>query len=276
MTTAQDLLIEIGTEELPAKHQLSLAESLSEGISQALNEAKLSNLSPKVFATPRRIGIVIEQVESLQSSQQQQKLGPNIASAYDSHGMPSLACIGFAKSVGVSIDQLETIETPKGQRVGVTIEVKGKATTELLPSIIDEQIKKLLSIGGTKTVDEIHKELGRVMWDNVGMSRTKADLEKTLQLIPKIKKDFWNNVKIPGTDKELNPELEKAGRLADFIELGELMARDALHREESCGGHFREESQTPEGEAKRDDENFCHANIWEYQGDKTAPTRNRI
>jgi glycyl-tRNA synthetase beta chain len=143
MTTAQDLLIEIGTEELPAKHQLSLAESLSEGISQALNEAKLSNLSPKVFATPRRIGIVIEQVKSLQSSQQQQKLGPNIASAYDSHGMPSLACIGFAKSVGVSIDQLETIETPKGQRVGVTIEVKGKATTELLPSIIDEQIKKL-------------------------------------------------------------------------------------------------------------------------------------
>ena len=129
----------------------------------------------------------------------------------------------------------------------------------------DEQIKKLLSIGGTKTVDEIHKELGRVMWDNVGMSRTKADLEKTLQLIPKIKKDFWNNVKIPGTDKEFNPELEKAGRLADFIELGELMARDALHREESCGGHFREEYQTKDNEALRKDDQFSYVAAWEYK-----------
>ena len=129
----------------------------------------------------------------------------------------------------------------------------------------DEQIKKLLSIGGTKTLDEIHKELGRVMWDNVGMSRTKEDLEKTLQLIPKIKKDFWNNVKIPGTDKEFNPELEKAGRLADFIELGELMARDALHREESCGGHFREEYQTKDNEALRKDDQFSYVAAWEYK-----------
>jgi succinate dehydrogenase / fumarate reductase flavoprotein subunit len=129
----------------------------------------------------------------------------------------------------------------------------------------DEQIKKLLSISGTKTVDEIHKELGKVMWNNVGMSRTKADLEKTLQLIPKIKKDFWNNVKIPGTDKEFNPELEKAGRLADFIELGELMARDALHREESCGGHFREEYQTKDNEALRKDDQFSYVAAWEYK-----------
>ena len=99
----------------------------------------------------------------------------------------------------------------------------------------------------------------------------KKDLEKTLQLIPKIKKDFWNNVKIPGTDKEFNPELEKAGRLADFIELGELMALDALNRRESCGAHFRAESQTLGGEAQRNDEDYSYVSAWKYMGEGKTP-----
>ena len=126
------------------------------------------------------------------------------------------------------------------------------------------RIKKLLSIKGSKSVDDIHKELGKVMWDNVGMSRNKESLNKALELIPKIKDDFWNNVNDPGCNLEFNPELEKAGRLADFINLGELMAKDALHREESCGGHFREEHHTNENEAKRDDENFSYVAAWEH------------
>jgi succinate dehydrogenase / fumarate reductase flavoprotein subunit len=126
------------------------------------------------------------------------------------------------------------------------------------------RIKKLLSIKGSKSVDDIHKELGKVMWDNVGMSRNQESLNKALELIPKIKEDFWNNVNVPGSNLELNPELEKAGRLADFIDLGELMAKDALHREESCGGHFRAEHQTDENEAKRDDDNFSYVAAWEH------------
>ena len=126
------------------------------------------------------------------------------------------------------------------------------------------RIKQLLLIKGSKSVDDIHKELGKVMWDNVGMSRSRESLTKALELIPKIKKDFWDNVNVPGTNLELNPELEKAGRLADFIDLGELMARDALQREESCGGHFRLEHQTDENEAKRDDDNFSYVAAWEY------------
>jgi len=126
------------------------------------------------------------------------------------------------------------------------------------------RIKQLLLIKGSKSVDDIHKELGKVMWDNVGMSRSRESLTKALELIPKIKKDFWDNVNVPGTNLELNPELEKAGRLADFIDLGELMARDALQREESCGGHFRSEHQTDENEAKRDDDNFSYVAAWEH------------
>ena len=118
------------------------------------------------------------------------------------------------------------------------------------------QINQILSINGKRTVDSIHKELGKVMWDYVGMSRTEEGLKKAISLIAKIKEEFWNNVKVPGTASELNIELEKAGRLADFIELGELMAVDALQREESCGGHFREEHQTDENEAKRNDKVF--------------------
>ena len=126
-----------------------------------------------------------------------------------------------------------------------------------------------MAIQGKRSVDSIHRELGLVMWDFVGMGRTKEGLETALTKIKAIKKEFWSNVFIPGKADDLNNELEKALRLSDFIEIGELMARDALMREESCGGHFREEYQTEEGEAKRDDENFFYVGCWEYQGDDT-------
>lgn len=136
------------------------------------------------------------------------------------------------------------------------------------------KFNQLLSINGTKTVDEFHKELGHVMWDNVGMARNEAGLKEAISKIQAIRADFWKNVKVTGTNVDVNTELEKAGRVADFLELGELMAKDALVRRESCGGHFREESQTEEGEAKRDDENFCHVAAWEYQGDNAEPLRH--
>ena len=125
-------------------------------------------------------------------------------------------------------------------------------------------INKLISINGKKTVDDIHKKLGKIMWNNVGMSRNKNNLEKTIKELPELKNEFWSNINIPGSSNELNMELEKAGRLADFIELGELMATDALHREESCGGHFREEHQTTENEAKRNDNDFSYVAAWEH------------
>ena len=137
-----------------------------------------------------------------------------------------------------------------------------------------EKFKKLLSINGTKTVDEFHRALGHIMWDNVGMGRNEAGLKKAIGEIQKLRAEFWKDVKVAGSNIDVNTELEKAGRVADFLELGELMALDALERKESCGGHFREESQTPENEAMRDDENFCHVAAWEYQGADTAPIRN--
>jgi len=141
-------------------------------------------------------------------------------------------------------------------------DIKNKAFETTVQNVTNN-IKNLLSIKGTKTVDDIHKELGKVMWDYVGMSRSKEGLKKALELIPKIRNDFYTNVNIPGSNTEFNPELEKAGRLADFIDLGELMALDALNREESCGGHFREEHQTKENEAKRNDEDFAYVAAWE-------------
>lgn len=127
-------------------------------------------------------------------------------------------------------------------------------------------IKKILSIKGNKTVDDFHRELGKVMWQECAMSRNRIGLEKAIKEIKTIKEDFWSNVKVTGGDKELNTELEKALRLADFIELAILMCQDALQREESCGAHFREEYQTPDGEALRDDENFAYVSAWEYNG----------
>ena len=136
---------------------------------------------------------------------------------------------------------------------------------------VKARIEKLLSINGKQSVDDIHKKLGHIMWENVGMARTKESLEKAITEIQALRKEFWKDVKVVGKENDFNVELEKALRLADFLELGELMARDALNREESCGGHFRTEHQTEEGEAKRDDENFVYAAVWEYKGMDQAP-----
>lgn len=137
------------------------------------------------------------------------------------------------------------------------------------------RLEKLFNIKGTKTVDYFHKKLGQVMWDHVGMSRNAEGLEKAITLVQEIREDFWKDVKISGEMDNLNPELEKAGRVADFIDIGELMVMDALNRNESCGGHFREESVTEDGEAKRDDENFTFASCWEYKGIKEKPVLHK-
>ena len=134
---------------------------------------------------------------------------------------------------------------------------------------INDRIEKLLSIKGKRSVDSIHKELGHIMWEYVGMNRNEAGLKEAIKRIEKVKKEFWSNVRIPGDKETLNMELEKALRLADFIETGELIAHDALNREESCGGHFRTEHQTPEGEAMRNDEEFAYVSCWEYKGEDT-------
>ena len=133
-------------------------------------------------------------------------------------------------------------------------------------SEVKGQIDKLLSIKGNKTVDQFHKELGQIMWDYCGMSRTAEGLKTAKQKIHDLRNEFWKDLKTIGTNDELNITLEKAYRVADFMELGELMVDDALNREESCGGHFREEHQTPDGEALRNDEEFAYAAAWEYKG----------
>ncbi|MCB0186365.1 MAG: fumarate reductase/succinate dehydrogenase flavoprotein subunit, partial [Caldilineaceae bacterium] len=140
---------------------------------------------------------------------------------------------------------------------------------------VQERVGRLLSIKGKRTVDSFHKELGRILWDYCGMSRDDAGLRKALELIPALRAEFWENVNVPGSADTLNQSLEKAGRVADFMELAELMCIDALHRTESCGGHFREESQTPEGEAQRDDDNFAYVAAWQYTGDEGAPLLNK-
>jgi len=140
---------------------------------------------------------------------------------------------------------------------------------------VEARTKKLLSINGSRSVDSFHKELGKIMWDYCGMARNKAGLEKALKLIPQLREQFWKDVRVTGSGEELNQSLEKAGRVADFMEFGELMCRDALLREESCGGHFREEYQTEDGEAKRDDEKFCYAGVWEYKGDGQEPALHK-
>lgn len=131
---------------------------------------------------------------------------------------------------------------------------------------------QFLSIDGTRTVDSFHRELGKLMWDYCGMSRNDAGLRKALARIPELREEFWRNVNVPGSDRQLNQALEKAGRVADFLELAELMCLDALERTESCGGHFREESQTADGEALRDDEHFSYVAAWQYSGPDARPT----
>ena len=137
--------------------------------------------------------------------------------------------------------------------------------------VVKDRIEKLLSVNGTKTVDHFHKELGKIMWDKCGMARNEKGLKEAKEEIKKLREEYWKNVKLIGSNEELNMTLEKALRVADFLELGELMVDDALDRRESCGGHFREESQTEEGEAKRDDENFTYVSAWEFKGDTAQP-----
>jgi succinate dehydrogenase / fumarate reductase flavoprotein subunit len=140
---------------------------------------------------------------------------------------------------------------------------------------VEGRIRALLSISGTRTVTSFHRELGKIMWDYCGMSRNRKGLETALRKISALREAFWSDVTVPGSGEELNQSLEAAGRVADFLELGELMCIDALHREESCGGHFREEHQTPDGEALRDDARFCYVAAWEYAGADRKPALHK-
>jgi succinate dehydrogenase / fumarate reductase flavoprotein subunit len=146
---------------------------------------------------------------------------------------------------------------------------------KIVTTDVAERVNKLLAINGKQPVSEIHKKLGKVMWDFVGMGRNEKGLKKALKLIPEIRKEFWSDAKVIGETDNINIELEKAGRIADFLELAELLALDALHRKESCGGHFREEYQTPEGEALRNDKKFTYVAAWEYTGDDKKPKLNK-
>lgn len=137
---------------------------------------------------------------------------------------------------------------------------------------VQNRTKQLLSIRGKKTVSEFHRELGKLMWENVGMARNTESLNDALKRIPEIRQEFWENVNVLGDSNDLNPALEHAGRVADFLEFAELLAYDALQREESCGGHFRTEYQTEDGEALRNDEQYAYVAAWEYKGNDQYPT----
>ncbi len=140
---------------------------------------------------------------------------------------------------------------------------------------VKDYVTKLLSINGKRTVDDFHKELGSILWEYCGMARNNEGLEKAVKMIRELRGEFWENVLVPGSNEDFNQSLERAGRVADFLEFGELMVTDALARQESCGCHLNEAYQTEESEAKRDDENFCHVSAWEYKGDDTEPEHNR-
>ncbi len=140
---------------------------------------------------------------------------------------------------------------------------------------VTDKLKRLLSLHGKRTVLSIHRELGHIMWEHCGMSRNDAGLKKALDLIPQLREEFWKNTIVPGANEELNMALEKAGRVADYLEFAELLCHDALGRAESCGSHFREESRTPDGEARRDDEHFCHVSAWEFTGAGQKPVMHK-
>jgi succinate dehydrogenase / fumarate reductase flavoprotein subunit len=142
-------------------------------------------------------------------------------------------------------------------------------------SVVTKTTNRLLEIRGKRTVASFHRELGKLLWDECGMARNEAGLKKALKRVPELREEFWKNVNVLGSGEELNQALENAGRVADFLEFGELMCLDALQRQESCGGHFREEFQTPDGEAKRDDERFSYVAAWEYAGAGKAPVLNK-
>jgi succinate dehydrogenase / fumarate reductase flavoprotein subunit len=137
------------------------------------------------------------------------------------------------------------------------------------------RLDRLIGLRGKKTVDEVHRELGLLLWEKCGMARTAQGLLEALKRIPELRDEFWHNVNVVGSAGTLNQTLERAGRVADFLELAELLCRDALHRNESCGGHFREEYQTEDGEAKRDDANFCYAAAWEFKGGDAPPALHK-
>jgi succinate dehydrogenase / fumarate reductase flavoprotein subunit len=139
----------------------------------------------------------------------------------------------------------------------------------------EERARRLLGVRGRRSVDAFHRELGKLMWNECGMSRNASGLTRALAEIPRLREAFWKDVAVLGGGEELNQALEKAGRVADFLEFAELVCRDALHREESCGGHFRAEHQSADGEAKRDDANFCYAASWQFAGEGQAPVLHR-
>jgi succinate dehydrogenase / fumarate reductase flavoprotein subunit len=140
---------------------------------------------------------------------------------------------------------------------------------------VQARIDALLSVQGAKTPRQLHRELGQLLWDEVGMARSDAGLRRTLARIPQLREEFWQNVSVPGPKNNLNKSLEYAGRVADYLEFAEVLTLDALHRSESCGGHFREESQTPDGEALRDDANFAYVAAWEFRGVGAEPVLHK-
>ncbi|MBV9617739.1 MAG: fumarate reductase/succinate dehydrogenase flavoprotein subunit, partial [Verrucomicrobia bacterium] len=141
---------------------------------------------------------------------------------------------------------------------------------------VGAKIQKLLSVNGTRSLDSIHRDLGTLLWDKCGMARNKTGLEDALGKIPELRQKFWREVRVPGNGEDFNQSLERAGRVADFLEFAELMCTDALTRDESCGAHFREEHQTPEGEALRDDDNFTSVFAWEFQGANGTVTSPKL
>jgi len=140
---------------------------------------------------------------------------------------------------------------------------------------VDDRLNRLLSIRGDRSADSFHRELGKLLWDKCGMARNKTGLKEALDRIPRLREEFWLNVIVPGSGSALNQQLEVANRVADFLELAELLVLDAMVRIESCGGHFREESQTPDGEARRDDEHFSHVSAWEFTGAGEDPVLHK-
>ena len=195
---------------------------------------------------------------------------------FSDHGANRLGASALMQGLA---DGYFVIPNTIGEYLADEIRVPSIPTTheafEKAESNVKERIHRLKNINGKQTVEELHKKLGRIIWDYCGMARNENGLTKALQLVRDLKKEFWSDVKIPGEINEFNSELDKAGRVADFIELGELMITDALMRRESCGGHFREESQTEDGEAKRDDDNFSFVAAWEYTGENNPAQLNK-
>ncbi len=195
---------------------------------------------------------------------------------FSDHGANRLGASALMQGLA---DGYFVIPNTIGEYLADEIRVPSIPTTheafEKAESNVKERIHRLKNINGKQTVEELHKKLGRIIWDYCGMARNENGLTKALQLVRDLKKEFWSDVKIPGEINEFNSELDKAGRVADFIELGELMITDALMRRESCGGHFREESQTEDGEAKRDDDNFSFVAAWEYTGEDNPAQLNK-